>query len=200
MEKLAEKRSPMQRLPDDCKAAEILARIRQDIPILGLTPAYDLSEPWPNRIARLDDTELLGIEPVSPEMTSCIRSGLLLRGDFQEESHTLSQTISSAEGSYWHAIMHRLEPDYSNSKYWFNRVGTHPVFEQLGARVSSVANEELLAEFSSPSWDPFRFTYTCEAAVSGRLGQYRNELEQLQELEFDLLFAHCYQQAVSSPV
>ncbi len=190
----------MRRLPDDCKAAEILARIRQDIPILGLTPAHDLSEPWPNRIARLDDTELLGIEPVSPEMTSCIRSGLLLRGDFQEESHTLSQTISSAEGSYWHAIMHRLEPDYSNSKYWFNRVGTHPVFEQLGTRASSVANEELLAEFSSPSWDPFRFTDTCEAAVSGRLGQYRHELEQLQELEFDLLFAHCYQQAVSSPV
>ncbi len=190
----------MRRLPDDCKAAEILARIRQDIPILGLTPAYDLSEPWPNRIARLDDTELLGIEPVSPEMTSCIRSGLLLRGDFQEESHTLSQAIGSAEGSYWHAIMHRLEPDYSNSKYWFNRVGTHPVFEQLGARASSVANEELLAEFSSPSWDPFRFTDTCEATVGGRLGQYRHELEQLQELEFDLLLAHCYQQAVGSPV
>ena len=51
----------MRRLPDDCKAAEILARIRQDIPILGLTPAHDLSEPWPSRIARLDDTELLGI-------------------------------------------------------------------------------------------------------------------------------------------
>ena len=190
----------MQLLPEDCKAAEILARIRQDIPVLGLTPAYDLSEPWPSRIARLDDTKLLGVEPVLPEMASCIRSGLLLRGDFQEESHTLSQAIGSAEGSYWHAIMHRLEPDYSNSKYWFNRVGAHPVFEQLEGGAPAVADGELLAEFSSPSWDPFRFTDTCEAAVHGRLGKHRHDLELLQELEFDLLLAHCYQQAVGSPV
>ena len=133
-------------------------------------------------------------------MGSCIRSSLLLRGDFPEESHTTSQTIGFAEGSYWHAIMHRLEPDYSNSKYWFNRVGTHPVFEQLGARAPSVVSEELLSEFASPSWDPFRFTDTCEAAVNGKLGKYRHDLEQLQELEFDLLLAHCYQQAVGSPV
>ena len=45
----------MQNLPDDCQAARILGRIRQDIPLLGLTPAYDLSEPWPDRIARLSD-------------------------------------------------------------------------------------------------------------------------------------------------
>ncbi len=60
----------MQYLPDDCQAAKILDRIRQDIPLLGLTPAYDLSEPWPDRIARLSDEELLGVEPVDPATVS----------------------------------------------------------------------------------------------------------------------------------
>lgn len=188
----------MQYLPDDCKAGEILARIRRDIPVLGLAPAYDLSEPWPGRIARLDDEELLGTATVSPEMASCIRSGLLLRGDFQEESHTISQSIGSPEGSYWHAIMHRLEPDYSNSKYWFNRVGPHPLYEELAAHAASVANAELLQEICAPSWDPFRFTDACESAVCGRLREYRRDLDQLQELEFDLLFGYCYSRAVDS--
>ena len=186
----------MRQLPDDCKAGQILGQIRRDIPVIGLAPAYDLSEPWPDRISRLDDSELLGAEAVEPAMASCIRSGLLLRGDFQEESHNISQSISSPEGSYWHAIMHRLEPDYSNSKYWFNRVGPHPLFEQLATLAPSVANEEVLGEICSPSWDPYRFTDACEAAVRGRLGEYRQDLERLQELEFDLLFAYCYSRAV----
>ena len=190
----------MQYLPDDCQAAKILGKIRQDIPLLGLTPAYDLSEPWPNRIAHLSDEELLGVEPVDPAMAACIRSGLLLRGDFQEASHNLSQAISSPEGSYWHAIMHRLEPDYSNSKYWFNRVGPHPVFEQLAEQAPSITKAEILAEFTSPAWDPFGYTDACEAAVRGQLENCRLDLEQLQELEFDLLLAHCYQLAAGSPV
>ena len=190
----------MQYLPDDCQAAKILDRLRQDIPLLGLTPAYDLSEPWPDRIARLSDEELLGVEPVDPAMAACIRSGLLLRGDFQEASHNLSQTISSPEGSYWHAIMHRLEPDYSNSKYWFNRVGPHPVFEQLAEQAPSITEAEILAGFTSPAWDPFGYTDACEAAVRGQLENCRRDLEQLQELEFDLLLAHCYQLAADSPV
>tara|TARA_B100001750_G_scaffold68195_1_gene54274 strand:- start:7064 stop:7636 length:573 start_codon:yes stop_codon:yes gene_type:complete len=190
----------MQNLPDDCQAARILGRIRQDIPLLGLTPAYDLSEPWPDRIARLSDEELLGAEQVDPGMATCIRSGLLLRGDFQEESHDLSQRLGSAEGSYWHAIMHRLEPDYPNSKYWFNRVGPHAIFEQLAEAAPSITDAEILAGFISPSWDPFGFTDACETAVRGQLENCRLDLEQLQELEFDLLFAHCYQLAIGSPV
>src|SRR5262249_17485377 len=41
-------------------------------------------------------------------------AGLWLYHDFLDESHAISQDLSSAEGSYWHAIMHRREPDYWN--------------------------------------------------------------------------------------
>ena len=53
-----------------------------------------------------------------------IQSAALLWHDHLDESHTLSQDIFSADGSFLHGIMHRREPDYSNAKYWFNRAGT----------------------------------------------------------------------------
>src|SRR5579863_5978496 len=58
-------------------------------------------------------------------------SGLLLLLGCWRESHELSQDISSPEGSYWHAIAHRIEPDASNSGYWFRQVGQHAIFPAL---------------------------------------------------------------------
>src|SRR3954451_5018344 len=58
-------------------------------------------------------------------------SGLLLLLGGWEQSHEISQDNPSPEGSYWHAIAHRIEPDSSNAGYWFRRVGVHPVFANL---------------------------------------------------------------------
>lgn len=46
-------------------------------------------------------------------------------------SHTVSQGIEGTTGSYWHGIMHRREGDFSNSHYWFNKVGGHPVIDEV---------------------------------------------------------------------
>ncbi len=51
-------------------------------------------------------------------------AGLLLLFGCWEQAHQVSQEDDSKEGSYWHGIVHRLEPDNSNAAYWFNRVGT----------------------------------------------------------------------------
>src|SRR5580698_8226196 len=61
---------------------------------------------------------------------ACI-SGLWLLHDFLDESHAISQDLSSATGGFWHAIMHRREPDPGNSKYWWRQVGQHPVLDLL---------------------------------------------------------------------
>jgi len=64
-------------------------------------------------------------------LPSLALSGLwLLAGDL-DRSHAISQDESSGTGSYWHGIMHRREGDYSNAGYWFRRVGSHPVLDQL---------------------------------------------------------------------
>ena len=76
-------------------------------------------------------------------------AGLWLRINDLDQSHRISQDLATPEGSYLHAIMHRREGDYGNSKYWLRRVGNHPVF----ARIAS-------------NWDPFAFVVgveECEA-------------------------------------
>jgi len=60
-----------------------------------------------------------------------LAAGLWLYVDDLERSHTISQGISSATGSFWHGIMHRREGDFSNSHYWMRRAATHPLFDEL---------------------------------------------------------------------
>ena len=38
-----------------------------------------------------------------------IKSGLLLWNDALDASHTISQGLANATGSYWHGLMHRRE-------------------------------------------------------------------------------------------
>ncbi|MBI1335956.1 MAG: hypothetical protein GC164_03230 [Phycisphaera sp.] len=60
-----------------------------------------------------------------------LAAGLWLYVDELDKSHVVSQSIDSTTGSYWHGIMHRREGDFSNSHYWFRRVGSHPAMERL---------------------------------------------------------------------
>ena len=92
-------------------------------------------------------------------MAACCLAALWLYHDFLDESHTLSQDIDTTTGSYWHGIMHRREPDAGNAKYWFRRVGTHPVFALLAAEAKEHSPELL----TSSDWDPFAFIDFCEA-------------------------------------
>src|SRR5208282_3154263 len=61
-----------------------------------------------------------GIQPgqlhALPDNGSAMLAGLWLWHDGLDESHRISQGLSSPAGSFWHAIMHRREGDFSNSK------------------------------------------------------------------------------------
>lgn len=124
-------------------------------------------------------------------MAACCLSALWLYHDFLDESHKLSQDIDTTTGSYWHGIMHRREPDYGNSKYWFRRVGEHPVFGPLHRKVAQIAGAADLAR--SSAWDPFAFVDRCEAAARG---ENDTVCRQVQDLEWRLLFDYCYRHAV----
>jgi hypothetical protein len=70
--------------------------------------------------------ELMG--GIAPgELSEAMLAGLWLWHDGLEESHRISQNLHDATGSFWHAIMHRREGDFSNSKYWLARCAGHPV-------------------------------------------------------------------------
>ena len=117
---------------------------------------------------------------------ACV-AGLWLRFNHLDESHTISQGIDTPEGSFWHAVMHRREPDPDNSKYWWRRVGPHPVLEQLRGEAPDVGYE-----FASP----FDFVDHCERA-RGTGSEDQATAEKVQGLEWWLLFGWCYRKAVS---
>jgi hypothetical protein len=135
-----------------------------------------------------------------PNAAKCCLAALWLAYDYLDESHTLSQEVHTTDGSYWHGIMHRREPDYGNAKYWFRRVGDHPIFPQLATAAATLAAEakhDAASQFLAvgESWDPYRFIDLCEAIARGR-----SRAEQLAravaQAEWRLLFEHCWRQAV----
>ena len=92
--------------------------------------------------------ELVVLEGPSQEAVHCVHAvlrdpalagkprlaaGLWLYVDDLPRSHTLSQSMEDATGSFWNGIMHRREGDFSNSHYWFRRVGHHPAMTAIGA-------------------------------------------------------------------
>src|SRR5882724_8709614 len=81
---------------------------------------------------RLD--ELFAAEKISARAQPLLRGTALLWHDHLDDSHTISQSIETPEGSWLHGIMHRREPDYGNAKYWFQRVGHHAAFPKLADR------------------------------------------------------------------
>ena len=53
-----------------------------------------------------------------------VKIGLHLLNDDLAASHALSQQQEGEPlADYWHAIIHRREGDYGNSRYWFGRAG-----------------------------------------------------------------------------
>jgi hypothetical protein len=77
-----------------------------------------------------------------------IKAGLHLLNDDIHNCHIIAQEHENSDSNYWHAILHRREPDYWNSKYWYKRVGDHPVIHDM--------------QKEEPGWDPFNFVDQCE--------------------------------------
>lgn len=143
---------------------------------------------------------LAGRPIVDIEAARCCLAGLWLAHGFLEESHRLSQETDTREGSYWHGILHRREPDYANAKYWFRRVPQHPIHQPLAERAAELARASELdapARFltESPTWDALRFVDLCEAIARGR-SRCEELARQVALAEWELLFDYCYRQAV----
>ncbi|HEX3146723.1 MAG TPA: hypothetical protein VHR66_01400 [Gemmataceae bacterium] len=154
----------------------------------------ELGPGTPN-LAAQEALNSLSVESVFPDLRdreaglACI-SGLWLYHDFLDVSHTISQDLECWIGSYWHAIMHRREPDPSNSKYWWRRVGYSPIFTDLLKDAL-----ELGYWGSKTRWNPEEFVDSCEAE-RGSGNDREMILRRVQLREMHLVFDWCYRHAV----
>ncbi|MXY67000.1 MAG: hypothetical protein F4Y47_00370 [Acidobacteriia bacterium] len=148
---------------------------------MPLVPGAPADSPQLDELRQLRPEDLFeGVAIKDRDFAKCVQSGLYLYFSALDESHRISQGIPSASGSYWHGIMHRQEGDWSNAKYWFRRVGTHPVFGQLEAQ-------------SGSPWDPYAFVDRCSEA-SGRASDAADLID-LQMREWRLLMRYCHRNA-----
>jgi hypothetical protein len=159
--------------------------------LLALPAQMPLGPGTPDRAAdklRSSDAESVFAPAVvrQPAMASACLAGLWLRFNCLDESHGISQDLDTPEGSFWHAIMHRREPDPGNSKYWWRKVGSHPVLSQLAEQAPALGYQYT---------DPSAFVDYCEQ-VRGKGGHAEQLAERVQELEWRLLFDWCYKNAV----
>jgi hypothetical protein len=116
-------------------------------------------------------------------------AGLYVYSSCWEEAHEAAQAIDSAEGSYWHAIVHRQEPDAGNSAYWFRRAGAHPIFAALKDRAAAEGMK------AASRWDPFAFIDYCERARAAPGSELERTALAVQLAEWQLLFDFCARKA-----
>jgi hypothetical protein len=116
----------------------------------------------PTQIWKTDLTpkiELLAVNPV-------VAAGLHLLNDDLNTAHRLAQEQEGTTADYWHAIVHRREGDFMNSRYWYRQLGTHPVFHEMKQQYTK--------------WDPDWFVGACSVGKE-------KDLEAMQILEMRLV-------------
>ncbi len=119
-------------------------------------------------------------------------AGLALRLGFWEHSHQIAQDIETPEGSYWHAIVHRLEPDTANSAYWFRRVGSHSIFRDLHRCAAGLIQQSAEGSVKlETEWNPYLFNDWCERARRDASSSLARLCIEIQQAEWELLFNWC---------
>jgi hypothetical protein len=131
----------------------------------------------------------------SQDDANAMLAGLWLWHDWLDESHQISQSLHSSTGSFWHAIMHRREGDFSNSKYWYARCTNHPVLQQIANQAGQILHalpaDKSFLRLMSGGWNPDAFV-DLVASVERNSGSSQHAAAvSLQQLEWRLLFDHC---------
>ena len=157
---------------------------------------------------RISKLSLDGSDAAGQTYAAAVKSAFHLWNDSLDLSHELSQEIHTPTGSYLHGIMHRMEGDYSNAKYWFRQAGVHPIHQPLlqqakarmteGGieRIGSEALKSKLEQLSASSaWDSALFADMVSHQVTvAQDPEAEVLLLELQWTELKLLLQFAFQQ------
>src|SRR5690349_21510951 len=144
--------------------------------------------------------QLISRPVADAQAADALLAGLWLWHDGLDESHQISQAIASPTGSFWHAIMHRREGDFGNSKYWYARCKTHPVMRTIAVGATPILGDPSTREQGvignrisfSNGFDPDGFVdWVEEVHARPETDAGHRAAVEVQKLEWRALFADC---------
>jgi hypothetical protein len=148
-------------------------------------PRTSIAEPPRNDelIEFLRSADLAQLGGFPPSQVPYARSLLLLAAGDIESAHRIAQESSSANATYVHGMVHRIEDDFDNARYWFFRAGVHPASPEIYRRAA--ANSQRIA--SHPTWDAGRVTDWLEESRAKGMNQ---ELKDVLRIETEVLLEY----------
>lgn len=170
-----------------------------DWPAAGPAPKPEAFAAIRAHLDELSPEQIIGRPPADVHAARLVRGGLFHLYGFLDGCHEAAQAVEEPTSNFWHALMHRAEGDFDNSKYWWRRAGAHPVFADLYREATAMLKSavgrdaaELRGKLDKAGeWDAFAFVDFCRGCAGGRAGKTAIDLAaRIAALEFRLLFAH----------
>ena len=193
--------------PTDLVSNEVWSRSEPSLPELS-PAAPDANRSWLKSVIQQFDLGRLGNSTRSRADAVALMAGLWQMNDFLDQSHEAAQSVEGEgrhrAGDYWHAILHRREPDYGNAKYWFRRVGKHPIHADLLEHVPRALKacskddaEQWGGRLTKNGWDSTAFVDLCEIVADTANAGLAYAARQLQFMEMTMLLAQTYRDATA---
>jgi hypothetical protein len=135
-------------------------------------------------------------------LRECLHAGLWVAADELDRAHEICQQVPNSFGSAWHAVVHRREGDFWNSKYWWRRAGG-VAWNSVAARLGTTEarggagglSRAMEATFPGGQYDPARFVDLVEGWHSRRDEAMKSALALVQRAEWMALFEGCWKSA-----
>ncbi|MBV8898931.1 MAG: hypothetical protein JOY92_02320 [Verrucomicrobia bacterium] len=146
-------------------------------------PRVSPDEPAPDpqllsRIEAITDSDL-GLP--ERQKAACVRALLWYAAGDLHAAHEIVQPMPGPDGAYIHGMIHRVEDDFDNARYWFSRAAAHPASAEIYRH--AVVNSTAIA--AHPLWDP---VYVTDLLEQSRRTGISEELVTVLRIEFEELF------------
>ncbi|MBV9490800.1 MAG: hypothetical protein JO069_13940 [Verrucomicrobia bacterium] len=141
----------------------------------------EMPAPNPRLLARLEGVtdDDLGLRDRAK--AACVRALLWYAAGDLNVAHEIVQAISGPDAAYIHGMIHRVEDDFNNARYWFGRAVAHPASAEIYRH--AVVNSSQIA--ANPLWDP---SYVTDLLEQARVTGVSEELTTVLRIEFEELF------------